>query len=81
MKKEYELIKNLILNEEKLDIKNKNQRAIEMEYNININSSKSLPFNEKKYNFISLKEETSNNISETNQTITNEMGIIYKSIH
>lgn len=46
-----------------------------------INSSKSESFKEQKSNFISLKEETSNNISETYQTITNEMGILNKSIH
>ena len=83
-KKEYELIINLILDEEKLDIKNKNQITIEVKNDININSSKSVPFKEQKSNFITLKEETSNNISETNQTITtitNEMGMLNKSIH
>ena len=78
-KNEYELIINLILDEEKLDTKNENQSTIEVKNDIN--SSKSEPFKEQKSNFISLKEETSNNISETNQTITNEMGILYKSIH
>ena len=55
-----------------------------MKNDININSSKSVPFKEQKSNFITLKEETSNNISETNQTITtitNEMGMLNKSIH
>ena len=78
-KNEYELIINLILDEEKLDTKNENQSTIEVKNDIN--SSKSESFKEQKSNFISLKEETSNNISETYQTITNEMGIIYKSIH
>ena len=80
-KKEYELIINLILDEEKLDIQNKNQSTIEMENDININFSKNEPFKEQKSNFISLKEETSNNISETYQPITNEMGVLNKSIH
>ena len=80
-KKEYELIINLILDEEKLDIKNKNQSTIEVKNDININSSKSESFKEQKSNFISLNEETSNNISETYQTITNEMGMLNKSIH
>ena len=47
----------------------------------NINSIKIESFKQKKSNFISLKEETSNNISETYQTITNEMGMLNKSIH
>ena len=62
-----------------MDTKNENQSTIEVKNDIN--SSKSEPFKEQKSNFISLKEETSNNISETNQTITNEMGILNKSIH
>ena len=45
------------------------------------NSSKSESFKEQKFNFISLKEETSSNISETYQPITNEMGMLNKSIH
>ena len=67
-----------------MDIKNKNQITIEVKNDININSSKSEPFKEQKSNFITLKEETSNNISEMNQiitTITNEMGMLNKSIH
>ncbi len=78
-KKEYELIINLILDEEKFDKKKENQNIIEVKNDIN--SSKSESFKEQKSNFISLKEETSNNISETYQTITNEMGILNKSIH
>ena len=64
-KKEYELIINLIFDEEKLDIKKKNQSIIEMKNDNNINSSKSESFKEQKSNFISLNEETSNNISGT----------------
>ena len=78
-KNEYELIINLILDEEKLDTKNENQSTIEVKNDIN--SSKSEVFKEQKSNFISLKEETSNNISETYQPITNEMGVLNKSIH
>ena len=54
---------------------------IEMKNDNTINSSKSEPFKEQKSNFISLKEETSSNISETYQTISNEMGVLNKSIH
>ncbi len=59
----------------------KNQSTIEVKNDININSSKAEPFKEQKSNFIPLKEETSNNIFETYQTILNEMGILNKSIH
>ena len=45
-KKEYELIINLILDEEKLDIQNKNQSMIEMKNDNTINSSKSESFKE-----------------------------------
>ena len=64
-----------------MDIQNKNQSMIEMKNDNTINSSKSEPFKEQKSNFISLKEETSSNISETYQTISNEMGVLNKSIH
>ena len=53
-KNEYELIINLILDEEKLDTKNENQSTIEVKNDIN--SSKSEPFKEQKSNFISLKD-------------------------
>ena len=76
--KEYELIINLIFDEEKLDMKNKNQSTIKVKNDIN---SSSEPSKEQKSNFIPLKEETSNNTSETYQNITNEMGILNKSIH
>ena len=76
--KEYELTINLIFDEEKLDMKNKNQSTIKVKNDIN---SSSEPSKEQKSNFIPLKEETSNNTSETYQNITNEMGILNKSIH
>ncbi len=59
----------------------KNQSIIEVKNDNNVNSSKSESLKEQKFNFISLKEETSNNISETYQPITNEMGVLNKSIH
>ncbi len=59
----------------------KNQSIIEVKNDNNVNSSKSESLKEQKFNFISLKEETSNNISETYQTITNEMGMLNKTIH